>query len=131
MSKTLGLSVVIPNYNHSSFLREAVESCLNQTRKADEIILIDDRSTDDSWEIMEDFARRFPSVKIFRNEENEGVVYCMNKGAKKQLEIAFSSVPPTTVFCLIPFQRSGRHLSKNRMQLLLSVKQFSFRTIRG
>ena len=83
MSKTLGLSVVIPNYNHSSFLREAVESCLNQTRKADEIIIIDDRSTDDSWEIMEDFARRFPSVKIFRNEENEGVVYCMNKGAKK------------------------------------------------
>ena len=32
---------------------------------------------------MEDFARRFPSVKIFRNEENEGVVHCMNKGAKK------------------------------------------------
>jgi len=83
MSKTLGLSVVIPNYNHSSFLREAVESCLNQTRKADEIILIDDRSSDDSWEIMEDFARRFPSVRIFRNEENEGVVHCMNKGAKK------------------------------------------------
>ncbi|MBT3638382.1 MAG: glycosyltransferase family 2 protein [Opitutae bacterium] len=83
MSKTLGLSVVIPNHNHSSFLREAVESCLNQTRKADEIILIDDRSTDDSWEIMEDFARRFPPVRIFRNEENEGVVHCMNKGTEK------------------------------------------------
>lgn len=83
MSKALTISVVIPNYNHSSFLREAVESCLNQTRKADEIILIDDRSSDDSWEIMKDFATRFPSIKIFRNEENEGVVSCMNKNTKK------------------------------------------------
>jgi glycosyltransferase involved in cell wall biosynthesis len=82
MSKAFALSVVIPNYNHSSFLREAVESCLNQTQKVDEIILIDDRSSDDSWEIMKDFARRFSSVKTFRNEENEGVVHCMNKGVE-------------------------------------------------
>lgn len=83
MTKALALSVVIPNYNHSSSLREAVESCLNQSRMADEIILIDDHSSDDSWEIMKDFARRFPSIKIFRNEQNEGVVHCMNKGAKE------------------------------------------------
>ena len=46
------VSVIVPNYNHASYLVERIESILNQTYQDFELILLDDCSTDDSREVL-------------------------------------------------------------------------------
>jgi len=74
------LSVILPNYNHADFLPGAVEGLLSQRRQADEIIIIDDGSTDNSAELIADLARAHPTIRAVFLKENRGVVACMNYG---------------------------------------------------
>ena len=63
------ISAVIPNYNHAPYLEERIRSVLSQTRPPDEILFLDDASTDGSPEI----ARQFDCFSIIIvNEENTG-----------------------------------------------------------
>lgn len=70
------VSVVIPCYNGAPFLRETLESALNQTHPPLEIIVIDDGSTDDSAAIAELFG---PPVRVIR-QENQGESVARNRG---------------------------------------------------
>lgn len=76
------LSIVIPNYNHSCYLEDALNAVLGQSFKPWEIIVIDDKSTDNSIEIIERFVKQNKSVKLIRNEKNIGVVNTLNLGLK-------------------------------------------------
>jgi glycosyltransferase involved in cell wall biosynthesis len=73
------LTVFLPNYNHAHFLPEALKSLEQQTYQPLEIIIVDDSSTDNSVEIIEQFARRHKSVRFIRNEVNRGVVFNENR----------------------------------------------------
>jgi glycosyltransferase involved in cell wall biosynthesis len=66
------VSVIIPNYNHASFLRKRLESVLNQTYQDFEVIYLDDASTDDSNEVFAPFATD-QRIRAFINEVNTGI----------------------------------------------------------
>ncbi|XAH22977.1 glycosyltransferase [Xylophilus sp. GW821-FHT01B05] len=73
------VSIVVANYNYGAFLPEAMESVLAQTIAPDEIILIDDASTDGSAEI----AQRYAGVAtVVVNERNLGIVENFNKAVR-------------------------------------------------
>ena len=74
------ISIVLTNFNHGKFLKECINSILNQSVQPLEIIIIDDASTDESVPIIENLTEEFPSVRLIRNKENKGVVYGMNLG---------------------------------------------------
>jgi len=74
------LSVVLPNFNHAQFLGAALDALLHQTRPADEIIVIDDASTDASAALIERYQASHPAVRLVRNEKNLGVVRNLNRG---------------------------------------------------
>jgi len=57
------LSVIIPNYNHGHFINEQIESIVNQTYKCHEII-IDDKSTDNSVEIINKIIDKYLFIKF-------------------------------------------------------------------
>ena len=57
------LSVIIPVYNSSKYLRECIDSVLNQSYKKFEVILVDDGSTDKSVEICDDYAKKYHNIK--------------------------------------------------------------------
>ena len=63
-------SVIIPNYNHALFLRQRIDSVLNQTYTDFEIILLDDHSPDNSREIMEEYRSNKKISHIVLNEKN-------------------------------------------------------------
>jgi len=66
------VSVIIPNYNHGPFLRDRIESVINQTLRDIELIIIDDGSTDDSQTIIEGYANH-PLVRtVIYNDTNSG-----------------------------------------------------------
>ena len=56
MKKAPLVSIYITNYNYGSYIKEAIESVLNQSFKDIELIIIDDGSTDNSREIIENYA---------------------------------------------------------------------------
>ena len=70
------LAVIIPCYNHAHYIGEALDSVLNQTRKADRIIVIDDGSKDNSMEVMEPYKARGVEV---RGRENQGAHNTINE----------------------------------------------------
>jgi glycosyltransferase involved in cell wall biosynthesis len=68
---TSTISVIIPCYNYGHLLAEAIESVLYQTYPPDEILVIDDASSDNSVEV----ARRYaPQVRVEVNEKNLGII---------------------------------------------------------
>jgi glycosyltransferase involved in cell wall biosynthesis len=74
----MSLSVFMPNYNHSAWLPHALRALVSQVPAADEIIIVDDGSTDDSVATIEGFAARYPSIKLIRHETNQGIVAAVN-----------------------------------------------------
>lgn len=68
----MNVSVIIPNYNHSKYLRQRIDSILNQTYKDIELIILDDCSTDNSREIIEEYVKVHPDIVVYYNESNSG-----------------------------------------------------------
>ena len=58
------VSVIIPVYNVEEYLRECLDSVINQTLKEIEIICVDDGSTDSSLEILKEYAKKDKRVKF-------------------------------------------------------------------
>jgi glycosyltransferase involved in cell wall biosynthesis len=80
------ISVIIPNYNYAKYLRGRIESILSQTYPVFEIIILDDNSTDNSLEIINEYINKFPLlVKGVNNEKNSGNVF---EQWKKGIEMA-------------------------------------------
>ena len=62
------VSVIVPVYNVEKYLRQCVESICAQTLKEIEILLIDDGSSDSSSEIIDEFAKKDPRVRVFKRQ---------------------------------------------------------------
>lgn len=72
------VSVVVPNYNYSKFLIRRLYSILSQTEKIYELIILDDKSTDDSRELIDkvyNSLRQYVNIKKVYNEENSGTPF--------------------------------------------------------
>lgn len=76
------ISVIIPVYNSSTYLRKCLDSVVNQTLKDIEIIVINDGSTDDSKNIIEEYTVKYKNI-IFIDQENKGIGKTRNIGIKK------------------------------------------------
>ncbi|KAM3115014.1 glycosyltransferase family 2 protein [Phormidesmis sp. 146-33] len=74
------VSVVMSVYNGSQYLREAVDSILNQTFTDFEFIIINDCSTDSTWPILIEYADRDSRIVLLHNERNLGLTKSLNKG---------------------------------------------------
>lgn len=78
------ISIAMATYNGGSFIREQLESFLQQTRLPDEVVFSDDGSTDSTLSELEDFRRKAPfEVRIYRNERRLG--YAHNFGRTIEL----------------------------------------------
>lgn len=72
------ISVIITSYNYEKFLRESIESVLNQTYKEFELIIVDDCSTDSSWDIICEYKSKHPEIITIRHEYNWGTNIVMD-----------------------------------------------------
>ena len=74
-------SIIIPVYNKEKYLKDTLISVDKQTEDDLEVIIVDDASTDNSLDIINDFKDNTKkSVGVFKNEKNQGVVYSRNIG---------------------------------------------------
>lgn len=77
------------SYNSSNYLFKAVKSVMNQTYKNWELVISDDNSTDESWDIIEYFAAKDNRIKIHRNKERLGI--------PKNRKVAFEKTTGTII----------------------------------
>lgn len=77
------VSIVLPTYNGSKYIRQSIESCLKQTHKNLELILVDDGSTEDIKRIISCYDD--PRVKYVRHDKNLGVAEALNTGFRNSM----------------------------------------------
>ena len=79
MDNIFKVSVIIPVYNAAEFLRQGLDSLLNQTLRAIEIICVNDGSSDKSLEILKEYEKKDSRVKVI-DQENQGAGAARNNG---------------------------------------------------
>lgn len=75
------ITVVIPAYNIEGMLLDAVDSCLHQTRLPDEILIVDDASSDRTLEVAREAAGMSSIVRVLEMGRNQGIAAVRNAGA--------------------------------------------------
>jgi glycosyltransferase involved in cell wall biosynthesis len=73
------VSVLIPTYNVAPYIREAMSSILKQTYSPIEVIVVDDASTDGTFEILQEIERDHQNITLLRNDVNKKIVYTLNR----------------------------------------------------
>ena len=74
------ISIVLPTYNGSKYISTSIESCLNQTFKDFELIIVNDASTDNTAEIIQAYAATDNRVKVIHNSFNKKLPLSLNEG---------------------------------------------------
>lgn len=84
------VDIIMPNFNKGQYLKEAIDSVINQSFKKWKLLIIDDNSSDNSKNILKKYIKR-KNIKIFFLKKNKGPAYCRNLGLRlcKSKFIAF------------------------------------------
>lgn len=77
------VSIITPLYNAEEYIEFTIKSVLNQTYQDWEMIIVNDKATDNSLEIAQKFAEQDSRIKVICNEENMGVAKTRNRGIEE------------------------------------------------
>ena len=80
--KKIGVDIILPNYNSANFLKETIQSIMNQSYKFWRLIIVDDCSNNKTKNILKKYAKN-KKIKIFWLKKNKGAGYCRNYAIKK------------------------------------------------
>ncbi|RYZ98590.1 MAG: glycosyltransferase family 2 protein [Sphingobacteriaceae bacterium] len=106
------VSVIIPNYNHAQYLEQRINSVLQQTYRDFEVIIIDDHSTDNSRDVIEQYRDNEHVSKIIYNDTNSG-------GPFKQWERGINEASAEWVW----IAESDDHADPQFLETLLKVAE--------
>ena len=77
------ISIITPSYNSEKYISETIESVLAQTYKNWEMIIVDDVSSDDSLQIIEQYTQKDSRIKVIRSKQNMGPAHARNRAIKE------------------------------------------------
>ncbi len=81
MNQNYKISIIVPAYNVQDYIEKCINSILNQTYKNIEVIVVNDGSTDNTFDIINSFAKKDDRIKII-NQENQGLSESRNNAMK-------------------------------------------------
>lgn len=111
------VSVVMPVYNASKFLDEAVRSVLNQTYRNFELIMIDDCSKDNSLEIARNYAKQDERIRVIAGEVNQGVARVRNRGIAEAKGVYIALLDSDDVWVETKLERQVKLLEEKDAQI--------------
>lgn len=112
------ISVVVPVYNTARFLRQCVDSLVNQTWKNVEFIFVDDGSTDDSGEILKQYQEKDERIKILQ-QENMCAGVARNNGMKQATGKYIIFLDSDDYFDLTLLEKAFRRAEKDRAEMVV------------
>ncbi len=88
------ISIIVASFNYEEYIKETIESILNQTYQNWEMIVVDDGSQDKSVEVIKSYCEKDERIKLFTHPNNE------NRGLKETIQLALSKATGEYVaFC--------------------------------
>ncbi|WP_318529515.1 glycosyltransferase family 2 protein [Campylobacter sp. IFREMER_LSEM_CL2256] len=107
------ISIILPTYNVEKYIARALESCINQTFKDIEIIVVDDLGNDKSIDIAKEYASKDNRIKIIHNEENLGTFASRNIGVLNSSSPYIMFLDPDDYLELNACEKCIKILNKN------------------
>ena len=116
------VSVIMPVRNGATFLKEAVESILSQTYKKFELIIVDDNSTDNSWEIIKQYQKQHPrKIKLIHLPKKHGAYGAANIGIRDAKGKFIAPMDSDDVSHPKRLERQVEYLSRNRDTIVVGT----------
>lgn len=112
------VSVIIPVFNVASYLKEAIESIVNQTYTKLDIIIIDDGSVDGSGRICDEYAQRDHRVRVI-HQENKGLSSARNVGLDLANGAIISFLDSDDAFCPNMIQKMLEQMEQNKVDIVV------------
>lgn len=132
MEKEGKISVIMGIYNCASTLPEAIGSILSQTYTNWELILCDDASTDQTYQIAESFQRHYPDkIKLLRNEVNSKLAYTLNHCLKYASGEFIARMDGDDISSLDRFEKEVNYLRANSEVQLVGAAMQQFNDDQG
>ena len=128
------LSVVVPNYNYEKFLYQRIYSILYQNKKIDELIILDDVSTDNSRVMIDEIVdklKKYINIKKIYNKENSGTAF---KQWQKGFDVANSDyvwIAEADDYCSEKFLENVMKPIENDKEIVISYADTSFINVHG
>lgn len=111
--KTPLVTIAIPIYNAEAYLEYAILSCINQTYKNWELLLMCDGSTDNSDSIAMEFAERDERIRIVKDNNNRGLVYRLNQSINMANGKYYARMDADDIMAIDRLEKEVSFLEKN------------------
>ncbi len=114
------VSVILPVYNVGKYLRQSLDSLINQSLKEIEIICVNDGSTDDSYDILEEYKNKDNRIKVI-HKENKGTGAARNDGLKLATGECIGFVDPDDWVKPIMYERLYTLLKEKNLDIAMCM----------
>jgi glycosyltransferase involved in cell wall biosynthesis len=114
------VTVVMPVYNAALYLKEAVDSILNQTFKDFELLIINDGSTDNSSQIIKSYGDK--RIKLVNNEVNCGIIKTRNRGLALSIGKYIAMMDADDISLPTRLEKQVKYLEQNKDVAVLATK---------
>ncbi|WP_187268335.1 glycosyltransferase family 2 protein [Aeromonas hydrophila] len=112
----IDVSVVLPVYNAELYLSEAIESVLAQSYRNIELIIVNDGSTDNSFNIIENFKNQDNRVRVI-SRENKGLIYSLNEGIAASKGRYIARMDADDICFLDRLEKQVKYMDSNRLDI--------------
>ncbi|EAK6562642.1 glycosyltransferase family 2 protein [Campylobacter jejuni] len=112
------ISIILPTFNVEKYIAKALESCINQSFKDIEIIVVDDCGSDKSIDIAKEYAKKDDRIKIIHNEENLKLLRARYEGVKVANSPYIMFLDPDDYLELNACEECMKILKNNEIDLL-------------
>lgn len=113
------ISIIIPTYNVEKYISRALDSCINQTYKNIEIIVVDDCGNDDSIKVAYEYANKDNRIKIIHNKNNLKLFHARYEGVKSSTSDYIIFLDSDDWLELNICENINEILNKNEMDLIV------------
>lgn len=107
------VSIITPCYNCEKYIAETIESVLAQTYSNWEMIIVDDCSTDRSYEIALEYSNKDGRIKVYRMEQSSGAAICRNKAIEKSKGEYLSFIDSDDIWLPIKLEKQLKFMCEN------------------
>lgn len=111
------ISIFLTNYNNSNIISKAIHSVLNQSYTNWELIIIDDKSTDNSIKVINNLIKNNTKIKLFQNKMNYGTYYSLNECLKKAKGDYFVKIDSDDFYHKDKLKEQLEFCIKNKLEL--------------